>query len=193
VAVNPNPPATDPQPNPQPAPAAGPTNTDTQAPTGEPSIPKSRFDEVNNELKRLKKAEEDRQKAADKAAEDRAKEQGEWEKVARQHETKAAELEPFKVKAERYEAALTAMLETQRKDLPAHITALLDKLDPAEQLEWIAANREALGTSATAANGTNGAPRGTPTAPKPAGSQSQAEATKSAREALVGNPRYGQL
>lgn len=189
MTVNPNPPQPAAEAQPQPAPPAGAPNTETQV--AEPSIPKSRFDEVNNELKRLKKADEDRIKADQAAAAQHAKEQGEWEKLAKQHETRVAELEPQQAKAERYEAALKAHLDTQRKDLPAHITALLDKLDVAEQLEWIAANREALG----AANGstTNGAPRGTPNSPKPAGAPTGAEADKSARGDLTANPRYSLL
>ncbi|MDP9352118.1 MAG: hypothetical protein M3P51_11325 [Chloroflexota bacterium] len=54
------------------------------------------------------------------------------------------ELTPKAQRAERLEAALAAQLEASRKDLPAHIIGLLDKLDTADQLEWIATNREAL-------------------------------------------------
>lgn len=83
---------------------------------------------------------------AEKAATDEAalKKQGDWQKLHEQEKKRADDLEPFKAKAERSEAALKKMLENERKDLPKHIITLLDKMDPAEQLEYIAENREAL-------------------------------------------------
>lgn len=54
------------------------------------------------------------------------------------------ELSPKATQADRYEQALQAHLDAQRKGLPAHITALLDKLDAPDQLTWIAENRESL-------------------------------------------------
>lgn len=190
MSVNPNPPA-DPQSNP---PASSDATVNT-APAGEPSIPKSRFDEVNGELKRLKKAEEDRVKADQTAAEQRAREQGEFEKLAAGFKAKAEELEPFKARAERYETALKALLETQRKDLPAHILTLLDKLDAAEQLEWIAANREALAPVAATTNGTttNGTRTTTTPAPKPAGAPSISDQVKERIEQLKGTGMYGHV
>lgn len=62
-------------------------------------------------------------------------------------------------KAERYEKALTTLLAEQRKSYAPSVLALLDKLDPAEQLEWIAAN------PAT----TTPALSGVPASPRPAG------------------------
>jgi len=79
-----------------------------------------------------------------KADEDALKKQGDWQKLAEDAQAKLKELEPHKAKAEKYEAALSKLLASQRKDLPAHVLKLLDKLDPAEQLEYIAENREAL-------------------------------------------------
>jgi len=99
-----------------------------------------------------KKAEEAAKKAADEAVAEAAKKNGEWEKVAQQREKEAAEalqklqeLEPVKEKAERYSQALGKLLETQRAGLLEAITKLLDKLDGADQLEWLAANKEAIG------------------------------------------------
>lgn len=89
-------------------------------------------------------AEAKAQKDREAAEAESLKEQSKFKELAEQREKQLAELEPVKAKAERYEAALKAHLEVERQNLPAHITALLDKSDPADQLEWIAANRDAL-------------------------------------------------
>lgn len=163
-------------------------NTGAAASNGEHMIPKSRFDEVNAKLKQLEKAQEQAERERQTADEQRAREQGEWQKLAETHGAKVKELEPFKAKAERFEAALNAQLEVARKDVPAHITALLDTLDPAAQLEWLAANREALGTT----NGTaTSAAAGAAPRPKPAGAVSDQDRKAKARETLVGTGLYG--
>lgn len=102
-----------------------------------------------------RKAATERQKAEERAA----TEQGQFKELAEQRQSRIAELEPFEAKATRYEAALTTLLTAQRKDLPGHLTALLDKLDPAEQLEWIAANQDALKPTNGSA-GPNPTPKG---------------------------------
>ncbi len=66
------------------------------------------------------------------------------EKRAAEAEAKIAELTPVTERVTRLEAVVKGYLDTERKDLPAHVTALLDKLDVTDQLEWIAANRDAL-------------------------------------------------
>lgn len=94
---------------------------------------------------RLAREQRKGQEAADKARQDaEAKalaEQGKYKELADGHAAKIAELEP---KAQRYEAALRAQVAELRKDLPEHITALLDKMDAAEQLEYLATNRAKL-------------------------------------------------
>ena len=98
-----------------------------------------------------KKSEEAAKKAAEDAAAEAAKKNGEWQKLAEQREKEAAdalkkiqELEPVQERAERYSQALGKHLETQRAGLPEAITKLLDKLDAVDQLEWLAANKEAI-------------------------------------------------
>lgn len=135
---------------------------------------------------RLAREERKRKEAEEKArkeAEERTlQEQGEFKTLAEQ---RAAELAEARAKLEaaaadkkaleRYQSALKAQLEAARKDLPAHITALLDKLDPVEQLTWLAENREALGgdtpQSKKPARGTPGAQFRTQ--PPPQGQQSE--------------------
>ena len=104
---------------------------------------------------RLERERKKSEAAADKArkeAEDAALEtQQEWQKLAEQRQTRITELEPLQAQMEtaeatieRYKGALTSMLEAQRKDLPAHILSLLDKQDPVDQLEYLAANADEL-------------------------------------------------
>jgi hypothetical protein len=90
------------------------------------------------------------QQAAD--ADEALKKQGDWQKLHEQEKKRADDLEPFKTKAEKYEAALGKLLAKEREGLPKHVLTLLDKLDPAEQLEYIAENREALGAKPTPPN-----------------------------------------
>jgi hypothetical protein len=75
----------------------------------------------------------------------------------------------------------------QRKDLPKHITALLDKLDAAEQLEWIAANQEALKVPAAGTTAVPGTPR-------PNGqTQTQADLIEKTKDELRASGRYARF
>lgn len=71
--------------------------TETQNTTSEHMIPKSRFDEINTELKKLRKAQADAEKAQEEAANAALAEQNNYkalhEKTASQLETLKAELE----------------------------------------------------------------------------------------------------
>jgi hypothetical protein len=157
---------------------SGDTKTFTQAELD--AIVKDRLDRERKagEAKALKERE-----AADaKALED----QKEFQKLAEQRQTRITELEPYQAKSERYEAALKTHLDAERKNLPAHITALLDKLDPADQLEWIASNREAISTTTTS---------GTRSVPPTGRANGQAngredDAVKATRQQMAGSGRY---
>lgn len=128
-----------------------------------------------------KKTEEATRKAAADAEAEAAKKNGEWQKVAEAKEKeiaenakKLAELDAINGKATKFEGALKKQLETLRKDLPASITTLLDKLDAAEQLEWLATNRESL---------TKKGPDGVPPTPSPNG-DGDGKTTEEARKAF---------
>lgn len=123
-----------------------------------------------------RKADEETERRRQQEEQDRAKQQGEWQKLAEQHEARVKELEPVVAKADRYEAALKTHLEAQRKDLPAHITALLDRLDVAEQLEWLSANAEAIRPQTTAS--TNGHTTAAAVTATPKAANGQAVATQ---------------
>lgn len=98
-----------------------------------------------------KKSEEAAKKAADDAKAEAAKKNGEWQVLAEQREkelgdlqAKLSEFEPTQQRLQRYSEALQKNLEAQRTGLPDPIIKLLDKLDIAEQLEWLAANKEVI-------------------------------------------------
>ena len=116
------------------APAAEPQNTDT---TAEHMIPKSRFDEVNKELKALRKQAEDAQKAREKAEAESAAEQGKYRELWEAEQKKVADYEA-KVKAlemSQIRAKIAAEFE-----LPA---ALADRL-AGEDEEELRADAERL-------------------------------------------------
>ena len=100
-----------------------------------------------------RKATEATERAKREAEEEALKKNQEWQQLAERNAKRISELEPLQAQVEetngqleRYKAALTTHLTTQREGLPQHVTDLLDRLDPVDQLEWIAKNREALAT-----------------------------------------------
>ena len=72
----------------------------------------------------------------------------EWQALAQQLEARLAKLEPLLAQHERYKSALSRSLEAEKKQLPAHLLSLLEKLDPLEQVEYLGANRAELGLRA---------------------------------------------
>lgn len=112
---------------------------------------RSALDKEREAHKVLEKSQRDVE-AAKKAAEEEAlKQKQEWKTLAEQREAKLKELEPVPAQleqlqgtVERYKKALESQLAESRKGLLPHLVALLDKLDPVEQLEYLAANQEAL-------------------------------------------------
>lgn len=156
-------------------PSATTQNTETPAQstttTAEQQIPKARFDEVNTRAKaaeaELERIKTEREEADRKAAE----KNGEWQKLAEQHTAELSSVKP-KLKAaeetvERLTTALEKHVKLLRKDVPEHISGLLDRLDPVDQLDWITKNQEQLGPG--------GVMRGNGPNPRPAGQQGSHE------------------
>ncbi|HXI15149.1 MAG TPA: hypothetical protein VNM48_02170, partial [Chloroflexota bacterium] len=129
----------------QPSATAGDATGGQQAPNGgeDRRFSQAEVDDlIKRRLERERQAAEDRTKREREAAdEQRLKENQEFQKLADQRAKRIDELEPLKIKAERYEAALTVLLTEERKAVPEYVHPILDKLDPAEQLEWIAQNK----------------------------------------------------
>ena len=128
--------------------AAEPTKTETTQPG---PIPYERFKTVNEELAALKKWRAEQEKAsqaqaqaAEAAEAERLAKAQEWQTLAEKRQAALDELKPYKDTAERYKGALAAILATQRGNLPGHVIELLDRLDPVDQLEYIAKHQKEL-------------------------------------------------
>ncbi len=138
------------KPGEEPAPAADPK---AETPPAERTYTKAEFeDEVKRRLASQKAAIESQQERDRKAKEEQAlAQQGEYQRLAEERQQRITELEAQNTalagvssQRDRYKASLGAVLTKQREGLPAHITALLDRMDEAEQLEYLAANRDVL-------------------------------------------------
>ena len=127
-----------------PTPATEPTPL-AEAPKTEPAqehmIPKSRFDEVNTELKKLREwqqaQERERQAAADKAAAER----GEWEKVATERQQRIADLEsrltPATERLSALEGEIDKQVQKRIRALPAEIREMQPEGDVLTRLAWV--------------------------------------------------------
>lgn len=101
---------------------------------------------------RLKREQEKAAAAAERARQEAAEqalaEQQKFQELAEKRGSRVAELEPqveaLTAEVEALRGAVQAQLDAAREGLPEHVTILLDKLPPAEQLAYIAANREKL-------------------------------------------------
>lgn len=121
-----------------------------------------------------KKAEEKAAKAQAEAEAKALAEQNQFKELAEKHAQRIAQLEAIEPKAQRYEAALVKLLEAQRKSIPEHVITLLDKLDVADQLEWIATNQAKIAP-----------PSGAPATPKATGSNTTPEDREQARNEMA--------
>jgi hypothetical protein len=129
---------------------------------------------IADRLRREKeKSEKASQKAKETAEAEALAEQDKFKELAEKHglkitgleadlETRVAELEDTTGKIDRLEVALQALLEAQKEGLPDFILPLLEKMDPVDQLEYLAKNRESLIKSDEDG-------KGVPPSPKPKG------------------------
>lgn len=128
--------------------------TETEAP--EAKFTQADIDRIVKE--RLERAEAKAQSKAQKAREEAEakalEENQEFQKLAEQRAAKVSELEASSAtltervetvtaENERYKGALDSILKAQREGIDDGVIALLDKLDPVDQLEWIASNPQA--------------------------------------------------
>lgn len=123
--------------------------------------------------------EREREQARREAEEQRLEDQEEYRELAEQRQERIAELEQRVSEAEavteeneRLAAALERTLKAQREGLPEHVITLLDRLDPVEQMEYLADNAEILKKS----------PGGPPESPRP---NEQGEMDESERAAMT--------
>ena len=97
-------------------------------------------------------------------------------------QVKVGELEPLGELAGRYRQALEKYLSAEKKDLPEHLSVLLEKLDPVEQLEYLSGHRQALMPGGRA--------EGIPASPAPKErslSEEDLEAARRGQASLYGN------
>lgn len=121
---------------------------------------KAKLKAVNAESaeRRRALAEADKKREADEQA--RLAEQGQYKELADKLKTQVADaekqmadLQTAKSASERYEKALKARADAEIAKLPEVFKPLLAKLDPVEQLEWLAANADKI------ASGKSGVPK----------------------------------
>ena len=144
-------------------PAAEPVSAAESQPESGKTFTQADIDRIVKD--RLEREKSAREKATSKAKEEASrartgttseaealKKNQEWQALAEKNETRAnellaklGELEPLGDQVTRYKGALEKYLATEKKDLPKHVLVLLEKLDPIEQIEYLAANREDLG------------------------------------------------
>lgn len=99
---------------------------------------------VEDEHKALKRQVDEAEAEKRKAEEASLAERQEFKALAEKRQADLDALKPQADKAARYETALKALLDTERAGLPAHILPLLDRMEPDEQLAYIAENRATL-------------------------------------------------
>lgn len=134
-----------------------PTNPTSAPPTGDETPPWGNdFDparawatiqnlrKVEGDYKTLRKQVDDADAAAKQAEELALAEKQEFKTLADKRQSELDALKPQAEKATRYETALKKLLDTERSGLPAYILPLLDRMEPDEQLAYIAEHRETL-------------------------------------------------
>ena len=168
----------DAQPNAPTTPAA--VNTpDSSAQPQDHMIPKARFDEVNNELKKIKADMAKAQAASDKAAAAALAEQGKFKEL---YETASGELEtlrPYKERVEQMIAQVQANNAKRIEAIPEDRRTLVPSFDdPLQVQDWLNVNEKHLIGKAPAPdlNGGSGnrTPNSNPNAPSLAQIKEQA-------------------
>lgn len=113
--------------------------------TEEHSIPKSRFDEVNQKYKDAMKRADALEKAANEAETKRLKESEDYKALYEKSQATIAELQPKADGADNALATLKEVLAAQIEAIPEAKRGLIpDELSTEKQLAWIAKNRQHL-------------------------------------------------
>lgn len=100
---------------------------------------------IKERLDRQKRAiDADAEKGRRQAEEAALAEQGKWKEIAEAHAAEISRLSPAAARVSRLEAVLEKQLQAALVGIPDHIKPLLDKLDVAERLEYLAEHRAAL-------------------------------------------------
>ncbi len=105
------------------APSAETKNTDTPSP--EITIPKSRFDEVSKKLRELEADAAKKDKALREADEQRKAEQGEWQKLAEERKTQLEQLSSKSELADRLSEIVAKQLDAELATWPEEAQPLV--------------------------------------------------------------------
>lgn len=146
---------------------------------GEHMIPKSRFDEVNTELRTLKTKLAEKEAAEQEAQEQALADQQEWKELAETRGTKLSELEGAQERLDKLSGVLSASLASEIAAWPDEVKAL----DPGEdapiedRIAWAEKARPVVAKLTSAPAPGNGP------SPKPSGSGGVAD--KDAKSAFA--------
>lgn len=153
-------------------PAAEPLKTETPA---EVMIPKARFDEVNNALKKLQSDAAEQAKTQAANDEKKLAEQAEWQKLADKRKADVEALTPKAELADKLVDLVSAQYAAEIKDWPAEVKDMApdDGADILVKLAWMSKAKPLAvammeDKAPTPGNGRRPKPIGTVTQPEPA-------------------------
>jgi len=153
----------------------------TESKPQEQMIPKARFDEVNNALKKLQGDAAEQAKAAAKAEEERLAHQAEWQKLYEGSKAKVGELTPKAELADKLTEMVTAQYAAEIATWPEQVKAMQPdaEADILTKLAWMSKAKPLAvelmaDKTPTPGNGTR---------PKPAAPAGVAKATEETRSA----------
>lgn len=117
----------------------------TDTAPAEHMIPKSRFDEVNNQLKELKAAQETATQAQEAAKRERLEKQQEFEKLYNETKSQVETLTPYKLQVEGILNQTKERNAERVKAVPKEMQALVPEYDdPLKLATWLDANESVL-------------------------------------------------
>jgi multidrug efflux pump subunit AcrA (membrane-fusion protein) len=115
--------------------------TPAEATPTEHMIPKSRFDEVNNQLRELKAQLEQTQSERQRQAEQKLAEEKRWQELAEQRQVEIEKLTSIQDQVTRYQSALQATNEARLAQIPEDKLTLVPEYDdPVKLGAWLDAN-----------------------------------------------------
>jgi hypothetical protein len=108
-------------------------------------IPKSRFDEVNERMRKAEEALAKFRQDTEAAEAERLKKQGEWQQIAENERKRAEALAQFQARAESLEKMLTDSNKLRIERVPETMRTLIPVDYPPERLSaWLDSNWERL-------------------------------------------------
>lgn len=129
-------------------------------------IPKSRFDEVNNELKTLREQHEQQQRDHDAAEQQRLQDEGKWKELAEKAGIELAKVKPFQERASNLEKLIAESNTRRIEQIPEAMRSLVPEGAPEVVAAYLDKNWSLL-TAKPAPDLDGGAGADNSTPPKP--------------------------